>query len=74
MSKKLKSNVRLNDGEAYVVGSIEFWNHIAFTYRSLAEQFETEEDRIAWESVAEYIDGWVSESAYVSSLEDDGWK
>lgn len=74
MPKRLKTNVRLDNGEACVVASMEFWSHIIYTYRRLAEELENAPDKDAWNGVADHIEKWVDDTVYYAdSDEDEDW-
>jgi hypothetical protein len=73
MSKKHRATIKLEPGEAYIVGPIEELEYISFVYRNLAEQAETEEDRDRWLSSADWIDYQVHVTAVLDEAEDEEW-
>lgn len=71
MPKKVK--VTLESGEAFIVASVEQIEHMIFTYRELAEQLDSESDKQAWRDVADQIEYWLQQTAYLEEVEDDDW-
>lgn len=66
MTKTLKEKVTLEPGNAYVVGTYEFWDHVIRMYES---QVVTENDE--WQEMADHVRVWVDATLYLESDEDN---
>lgn len=71
MSKKAK--VSLEPGDAYAVLTVDQWEHIISTYRTLAERLESSEDMQMWKDFADLLENWVLYSAYLNDEVEDEW-
>jgi hypothetical protein len=65
-----KTKLNLEDGEAYVIAPLEFWEHMIETYRTLAEDQKSPE---YWLEAADFVSRWIATTLYVAPVEDDGW-
>lgn len=67
-----KTKVSLENGEAYVIAPLEFWEHIIATYKTLAEE---QDNREVWLEAADFVSRWISHTLYIApEEEEDGWQ
>lgn len=71
MSKKTKTTVRLEPGEAYVVAPVEEFEHVILTYKQLAEEAENSVDRDKWLGSATLFEEWVDQTYLGVPAEDE---
>lgn len=71
MSKKKKVSVRLEAGEAYVIGPIEYFDHMVVVYKTLADRAETEEEKSKWLGTADWVASWADQTVFLGDSEDD---
>lgn len=71
-SQKVK--ITLEKGEAYMIASIEFWEHLIATYKILAEE-QGLKDQAYWLDAAGFISQWVTATQNIDpDPEDDEWQ
>ncbi len=74
-NQKKKINIKILPGQAVYVADLAKLEHISGVYRSLAEDCESEEDKLAWLEVSEDIDKWIFETYFnpEEDYEDEEW-
>lgn len=73
MSRKFRATVKLEPGQAYIVGNLEDFEHIASVYRALAADANTDDDAAQYESMADWVQMWAHNTAFLSDEEEAEW-
>lgn len=68
-NQKKKVTVKVLPGQAVYVADLAKLEHISELYRSMSNECETEEERLAWLEVSEEINKWIFET-YFNPEED----
>lgn len=59
MSKFIKKTVKLADGEALVVASIDFWQDMIALYQVTGDECDDKQVKDEWYAIANHIENWV---------------
>lgn len=64
----MKVKFDLESGEAYVIASVEFWDHLVNTFVSLAQESDNSE---GWYDCARHIREWTDATAFFGDQEEE---
>jgi len=63
-NQKKKINIKVLPGQAVYVCEVEILQHISELYRTMSEQAQTEEDRLAWLQISEEVNQAIFDTYY----------